>query len=231
VVSQTEPIVSPVLGNAILTLAVIGIIVMATLPNFHPSVPNQQILAAEDLHLQPESVKSLTLVSADDHQVEIWRAYKDKLEKSGAPSTTTSLETNPDGKKIVTTSLPWVSPDGKSLALVSDNNWVQIWKASQDKLGKRLQFKAQGPVGTLEFSPDSKSLALVSDHDWVQIWNASKDSSKKLIEFKAPSPVAELKFSPDGKRVITTGEEGAKWLFDVETGKTLENHPDRLPSF
>jgi hypothetical protein len=204
-----------VLENAVLAAVLFGIMLAPRIGQF---------LAAGT---QQYSVKSLALISPDDRQMEIWGASANRLKKWAQIVTQkplTDLNINPDGKTIFTTGEPGVSPDKKSLALVSNRNSVEIWTASEDSLGKLLQFKAKGTVGGLAFSPDSKLLASVSDRDWVEIRPASKDSPQKLVQFKAPSPIEDLKFSPDGNSIITSGTEGA-WLFDVRTGSLIKEVP------
>lgn len=111
-----------------------------------------------------------------------------------------------------------VSPDGKLLAAVLNNNAIQIWNV---ETGKELrQFKGpQGYVTSLLFAPDGKSIAARGNDRTTYL--IETETGKELRQIKAKQPQA------GGVRVfvgggVINGAEGVAFSPDSKTIATAE---------
>jgi WD40 repeat protein len=114
------------------------------------------------------------------------------------------------------------SPDGKTLALASQN--VLLWDVSTQKLLKFLENPQGGNIRGLVFSPDGKKLAVTTDCDEILAWDLETDSrvflqksdflsggtvmygigDTELGPARGSSAIAEqgLAFSPDSRSLV-----------------------------
>ncbi len=112
-----------------------------------------------------------------------------------------------------------LSPDGKSLAYMTDSGDVQLWSTISGTLIKKLSEPVGLPVG-VQWSPDGKKIAAGST-DAVRIWDVA--SGKVLRSFPATGDVA---FSRDGKILGTAGADNA-FLFDIASGRKIRLFQDK----
>jgi WD40 repeat protein/serine/threonine protein kinase len=126
------------------------------------------------------------------------------------------------------------SPDGKRLAVASNDQTVKVWDAQTGQQLLTLNFRAN----SVAFSPDGKRLATggptwddtKKDHAGeVKVWDAQ--TGQELLSHKVPSGYYHnVVFSPDGKRLaIGSGGDSARGgafpgivkLLDAQTGQEL----------
>jgi WD40 repeat protein len=98
------------------------------------------------------------------------------------------------------------SPDGKMLMISGENESIQLWTLSGQKVTELKGYRAI-------FSPNGKLLAAARANGEIQIWNLDE---QKLMKFQAhQSQVYNLKFSPDGKTLATNSEGDATTIWDM----------------
>ena len=113
-----------------------------------------------------------------------------------------------------------LSPDGKQVAVSGHvpAGPIELWDVDNgEKIGS-LGEQFYLPVC---YSPDGKLLATSSKLPGVDIWDLA--SRKKLHSWDAhPIQVWHVAFSADSRKLLTAGTEGKLRLWDVATGRQLQ---------
>jgi WD40 repeat protein/tRNA A-37 threonylcarbamoyl transferase component Bud32 len=141
--------------------------------------------------------------------------------------------TSPADRKVA------FSPDGKRLAVASNDNTVKVWDT---QTGREL-LSLRGPTGAVDsvaFGPDGKRLASggpMKDYvtGEVKVWDAQ--TGQELLALKSDHWL--VAYSPDGTRLATgssghaerKGSPGSVKLLDAQTGQallTLKGHTGGL---
>lgn len=110
------------------------------------------------------------------------------------------------------------SPDGKTIAVSSDDREITLWEAGTGKMLRTLAGHTK-QVRTIAFSPDGRSLASSAGDDVVILWDIS--TGQQLKQFASDpqyhSPVYEVAFSPDGTKLAIAGRAITLWDFKNNT--------------
>lgn len=93
------------------------------------------------------------------------------------------------------------SPNGKLLALATDDNRVKLWDVAKAQAITTFEGHTD-IVFSIAFSPDSKTLATGSADETVKLWNIATAQELLTLEAKLGS-VRSVGFSPDGKTLVT----------------------------
>lgn len=124
--------------------------------------------------------------------------------------------------------LAW-NPDGSRLAVGGKDGTVQLWDPSSGELiGAPLKAFDGLYVRSIAFSPKSRYLACVGDEGMIRLWNTEKGQFKEFsTEFEGRANV--VAWSPDGLFIAVGDKDGAVWLWESETlrslGKALVGEP------
>jgi WD40 repeat protein len=114
-----------------------------------------------------------------------------------------------------------LSPDGKIVAVVSNDNLITLWDNKGEKI-KTLDHQSQ--VTGIYFSPDSQLVASISSDNQVKLWKTDG-------EFIATLPghtyeVKEVKFSPDSQIIATRGDDNFLKIWNrdgTERGRVIDH--------
>jgi len=117
------------------------------------------------------------------------------------------------------------SPDGKTLAVVTDEKLVKLWDISTRQLLGTIQGH-KDYVTSVAFSPDGKYLATGSFDKTAKLWAVA--TWQELATFSGHTgKIRFVTFSPNGKTLATSGADKTAKLWDVASHqelRTLEGH-------
>ena len=125
------------------------------------------------------------------------------------------------------------SPDGKSIVSVSNDGMAIIRDAISGKPKVSFNYFGKWPVPPegVNFSENSKQIQITS-WDGLRIWDVEKDTMITALDIHE-SPVQFAEISPDGKFVMTITYNMAVRVWDVASGKLLNQvaceYKDPLP--
>jgi WD40 repeat protein len=112
------------------------------------------------------------------------------------------------------------SPDGKTVASVSDDKTVRLWDAATGAALQTLQGHKNW-VRSVAFSPDGKTVASASNDKTVRLWDAATGTALQTLEGHT-NCVKSVAFSPDGKTVASASDDKTVRLWDAATGAALQ---------
>ena len=112
-----------------------------------------------------------------------------------------------------------VSPDGLSLAFVSDRDGaLKVWVIAVDGRGDRPLTSAQEFIISPVWSPDGSQIAYVSEEDGTtNVWTVSVEGDGTPSRLTSDvGRVREPQWSPDGSRIVyTSASEGGRNLWSI----------------
>jgi WD40 repeat protein len=123
------------------------------------------------------------------------------------------------------------SPDGARLATSGVDGMAKIWdvRTGQELLSIQAHPDRLGLNGEL-YSPDGRLLATIirSNSDGynaqVKIWDAESGEEISTLSFPGRTgDILGLAFSPDGERLVTGSVFGVLKIWEVKTGKELQD--------
>lgn len=120
-----------------------------------------------------------------------------------------------------------LSPDGKLLAIGSNQGDVTLWHMSDQQMVQQFQVHTL-PITSLSFSPDGRRLATAGYAPMIIVWDLI-DLDRGLWQItKAYTMMMEVPFlgghvvfHPDGNRLAASGVDGRIHIWDCSTGECL----------
>jgi RNA polymerase sigma factor (sigma-70 family) len=110
------------------------------------------------------------------------------------------------------------APDSKRVATASHEGAVQVWEAATGKLLRRWEM-----FGPLAFTPDGRTLVRGGWQDG-EVRLLDPDTGKLLRRFPAHAKgVFALDLARDGKLLATAGSDGFVRLWDLATGRMVQD--------
>jgi WD40 repeat protein len=130
------------------------------------------------------------------------------------------------------------SPDGKSLAVVtdiessdSDKTILELWDVQSKKLaavqpakGRSIDGSALNVMGQIAFSPDSKLLA-TSTKQTIEVWDIKTGEVIKSLQ-SPQGDVTSVWFSPDGRFLVSADERKVSADKEPVSYLTIWSFPD-----
>ena len=127
------------------------------------------------------------------------------------------------------------SPDNQLIALVKDNNIIELWSRN---LSKIATLSHSNPVRSFSFSPDSQVIAsAIYNEDTATNMAFNGDiilwgrDGKKIKTFKGhTAKVNKITFSPDGKFIASASDDKTVkiWNRDGKNLRELQGHKDKV---
>jgi WD40 repeat protein len=128
-----------------------------------------------------------------------------------------------------------VSPDGKTLVSVSNDNILRLWDINNGQ--ELLTLKGHlNNISSVSFSPDGKRLASGSRDKTVKLWDLN--TGQELLTLKGymsvqygislnsrwfPDPSNSIAFSPNGSKLASGSDGHMVKLWDLNTGQELQS--------
>jgi WD40 repeat protein/DNA-binding CsgD family transcriptional regulator len=231
----------------VLLLATLGSLALASTARTEASRAGSRelaVLAINNLEIDPErsillSLQALRKTDTREAVDALHRAVQSSRVRTtltGFTSGACSVEFNPDGKTLATTSCEgevtiwetgsWqklfsqpgtsvrYSPDNARLAIGGEDGTTTIWDlASRNSL---LTLKGHNQrIDQLNFSPDGKLLVSTSDDRSLVVWNTETGQKLFSSTLFSSKGVFEASFSPDGKLLISTDETESGDVFNL----------------
>lgn len=113
------------------------------------------------------------------------------------------------------------SPDGKRLATGGLDGRVKVW----DWRGKQAILSLEGSASRLAFSPDGTQLA-VGENAYIDLWDVAANKRTYRLPTGPGGSRDVLLYAPDGSYLINGGSTSNMMVWDVKTGKFINNLPD-----
>ncbi len=113
-----------------------------------------------------------------------------------------------------------VSPDGRTLATLSDDKVVELWdirnQGDPTPLGTPLPLDTRYS-SLLSFSPNGRVLVTARDDDTAELWNVADLAHPTVLATLAghTSYLSSAVFSPDGRTLATASSDHTVRLWDV----------------
>jgi eukaryotic-like serine/threonine-protein kinase len=152
-------------------------------------------------------------------------------------STRLTLWDLPTGRQLLVPDLPVsvmqssaLSPDGKTLAVRSDQNLVFLSTANWHATKTVAIDRSASPPAVLVFSPNGR-LLLVPGAKYSLSLRRSSDGTEIRKFIGSTAPVLAAAFSFDSQKVLTGQRDGLVRLWDVGTGRllrTFRGHQDAV---
>src|SRR5262249_49889130 len=109
---------------------------------------------------------------------------------------------------------------GKRVATGHFRNYISIWNLENGKLEQRFSTQP-GFVACIAWSPDGQCLASGSNSaPSLLLWHPKSGKRVATLD-RHKKRIVALSFSSDGKLLVSGGEDGIIWLWDVGTKKPL----------
>ncbi len=119
-----------------------------------------------------------------------------------------------------------LSADGRTGALISDDNDVVIWDAVSLRELERIPADDKKPTA-VALSPDGERVAIGYADSGLVVW--SRRAHKPLRELAGHSrAVSALAFSPDGRLLASGAQDATTQVWEVESGKRLRVFDSRF---
>jgi streptogramin lyase len=121
-----------------------------------------------------------------------------------------------------------VSPDGKTLVSVGNDNTVRLWNVATGKLLKTLEGHTAW-VGSVVITPDSNSVITAGGDNIIRVWDLKTQKEVKKLEGHTVA-IRGLALTAGGKTLISGASDKTCRAWDLATGKEIKRYGDEKAS-
>ncbi|MBP3957321.1 WD40 repeat domain-containing protein [Gemmata sp. G18] len=115
-----------------------------------------------------------------------------------------------------------VTPNGKTLVSVSNDNSVRLWDATTGRLQKVLEGHTSW-VGSVVLTPDSAQAVTAGGDNTIRVWDLQ--SGKEVAQLKGHAvAIRGLALTADGKTLISGASDKTCRAWDLKSGKELKRY-------
>ena len=111
------------------------------------------------------------------------------------------------------------SPDGKTLAIASDDNRIKILNISSGDEQNAFPFDT-ALINSMCYSPDGNTLAIASNDNTIKLLNLTNSKIDKILHSNSTGN-EWIRFSPDGQYLAIKWDHGNKELLNVANGNKI----------
>jgi WD40 repeat protein len=112
-----------------------------------------------------------------------------------------------------------LSPDGKTIASVSEDSFLKTWRIESGGLEHRAR-AGDGPVLAVAYSPDGRLLATGDESGKIRLFDATKGTPVAFTG-SHDRAVTALAFAPDNKTLISGSEDKTLRYWNTMTGQMI----------
>ncbi|MDZ8054630.1 MAG: protein kinase domain-containing protein [Aulosira sp. ZfuVER01] len=118
------------------------------------------------------------------------------------------------------------SPDGKTLAIGSDDKTIKLWNLETGELIRTLTWRDFDFdfVTSIAISPDGKTLASGSFNKTIKLWNLATGELIRTLTGHS-SYINSVAISPDGNTLASGGKDKTIKLWNLATGELIRTLP------
>lgn len=109
-----------------------------------------------------------------------------------------------------------VSPDGKTIAVLVDDQTVQLWDA-ETKILKGSLTAVTEPVSSIAYSDDGKYLAAGTQGGWIYIIDLASQTIQQTIQDQKQA-ILTVCFSHDGSMIAAGSADHSVRVWQIDTG-------------
>jgi WD40 repeat protein/serine/threonine protein kinase len=118
------------------------------------------------------------------------------------------------------------SPDGKLLAIGSEDASVTLWDATTGEFILKMDGH-DAAVLAVAFSPDGNYVATAGIDSAVKVWDVAYRNAVMRLEGHQ-GIIYDVAFSPDGERLASAGDDGQVRIWDIASLDTQETIMDQF---
>lgn len=115
-----------------------------------------------------------------------------------------------------------VTPDGKTLVSVGNDNAIRLWDAATGKALAKLDGHT-GWVGSVVVTPDGAKAVTAGGDNVIRVWDLKSGKEVARLEGHAVA-VRGLALTADGKTLVSGGSDKTCRAWDLSTGKELKRY-------
>jgi WD40 repeat protein len=117
-----------------------------------------------------------------------------------------------------------ITPDGKTLVSIGNDNAVRVWDVAAGKLVKSLEGHTSW-VGSLLVTPDGTKAITAGGDYIIRVWDLKNGRQSDVLEGHSQS-VRGLAISADGRYLVSGGGDKTCRLWDLSTRKEIKKFGD-----
>lgn len=113
------------------------------------------------------------------------------------------------------------SPDGRILAVGTEDHIIRLWDVAQGHLLYTLSGH-ENRITALAFSHDGKTIASGSQDNTIKLWDVDQGQLLRTLSGHTDD-VTAVAFNPDGKTLASASQDNTIKLWDIIDGELLRN--------